>query len=776
MRPESEIWKYFTPEKYPEERVLRNHTYMTQKSGITLSVPATRHGIILWWVCLALLWLMLGFGPLNLVCLAEADGAPAITENDEVGSGNENQESEGMGDDLIDLSLEELLEVEISSGSLTKTTKRLNPSTMTRITQQDIQNSGARSLYEVLDIFVPNFQIIRQNHQIRHMGLRGITFTRDDKYLLLVNGRIMNEHTNFGVISERDLPTMGDIHHIDVVRGPGSAMYGPGAIAMVINLVTENSTTFQGAEFKARGGYIEEFYSTEAKYGFKLDDDSGVFLYAGVSKYNGADVDDAPLVAAEIPVVWRGKVYQPGDLIEDGVLDDNRTYSDWLRMKFHGQYTNGGFDFWVRYTQGGEHFSQVNNSVGGNGNTLVPNGDGYQQVTAYTSYKQEISPDFSMEYAFSFDATSIENPEETANKNKRYREDEYYGRIVAKWTPAEHHSLALGYEHSHEEFGLDAFHGSVSQLYKWNSITPNGELPRWSTDLGSAFGEYQWNIDDQWTTFAGIRFDKHRFTELMVSPRAVVVWTPTDADTAKVMLSQSRRTNNADEMKRTYDDDSTPDKSDTERLRALEVRYERQQDENWWFGTSYFYHHHNLIGYAGATKPVGTMRSWGLEAEVSFRTEQTRIFASHGYTKLIAFSLADGISSVEDSAAPNGFGDDIGNWANNQTKIRLEQDLDRAKKWMADSSLIIYWGYPGARDRAMQAGDFVSKFDLPWSHSVFWNLGLTYDINENATLRFDGHNLLGFVDKDLNKRINWHGPGLIRSHAPSFSMSLTYRF
>ena len=130
--------------------------------------------------------------------------------------------------DLFAMSLEDLMNIPVTSTSLTTVSSgRVSPSTVTTITQQDIQNSGARSLIELLEIYVPNLQMILHTADARHMGLRGIISNLDDKYLLLINGRVMNEHTDFGVMSERDLPMLRDIYQIDVVRGPGSALYGP---------------------------------------------------------------------------------------------------------------------------------------------------------------------------------------------------------------------------------------------------------------------------------------------------------------------------------------------------------------------------------------------------------------------------------------------------------------------------------------------------------------------------------------------------------------------
>ena len=74
------------------------------------------------------------------------------------------------------MSIEELMEINIeSTATLTKTKTRLIPASVTTITEEEITASGARSLYELLDIYVPNLQWIRHHWEADHMGLRGMT-------------------------------------------------------------------------------------------------------------------------------------------------------------------------------------------------------------------------------------------------------------------------------------------------------------------------------------------------------------------------------------------------------------------------------------------------------------------------------------------------------------------------------------------------------------------------------------------------------------------------
>ena len=130
---------------------------------------------------------------------------------------------------IYQLSLAELLQVKVyQPAALTKTTARHIPASVTTVTADDIRLSAARSLNELLEIYVPGLQVLNHLFGFSHMGMRGIMSDRDDKYLMPVNGRTLNERTVVGAITERDLVMLGDIHHIDVIRGAGSATYGLG--------------------------------------------------------------------------------------------------------------------------------------------------------------------------------------------------------------------------------------------------------------------------------------------------------------------------------------------------------------------------------------------------------------------------------------------------------------------------------------------------------------------------------------------------------------------
>jgi len=711
--------------------------------------------------------------------------------------GRQDDESAGQGGtELLNMPLEELMNVEVeSTASLTKTARRLTPATVTTITQEQIWSSGARNLFELFDIYVPNFEWVRHNWEAPHMGLRGIMNDRDDKVMILVNGRVMNERTHYGALSERDLVMLRDIHHIDIIRGPGSAMYGPGAISMVINIITENSPTFQGTELTSRIGAIQEFYSGEIKHGQKFDDgDGGFFIYGGISRDVGADGDDAPVVIPTAFDTIYGDTYHAGEAFDGHINRDGQDHRHLPHLKLHFELNRDDWDIWARYTRGGEQITPERGQLGGSwpsgwgGYQNNQPSYGYQQATAYIGHKTELSDNVSLDYAFSYDTFDYELVAESGITHA-HREDEYYGKFMINWDVAEGHKIAVGTEYSHEDFGLKSLDWPYTHPIDTRLVSTGLAMPRWSTNMYSILGEYQWNISDKWTTFLGCRADDHTYVDWMFSPRATVIYMPDDKDTIKGMYARSVRTNFAEEMKAQYDTDGGD--SSPETINSFELRCKRQHNKNLSLAASLFYIDLNLIAHSsGQNVFVGTQKQWGLELELLYRTDKMRFSASHGFTKLISFDEEPGRDYLT-TAAPYGYGKDLTNWSNHITKFTASYLPN--KKWRFDSSFRIYWGYPGNED-------YVDYMNSTWTVQPWWpaytqrtaepgwqksyrpsfflNIGAEYKPSDNLAIRVDGFNLLGAFNRDLNKRVTFEGwqAGEYRCEAPAVAVSLKYTF
>ncbi|OQX99333.1 MAG: hypothetical protein B6I20_10045 [Bacteroidetes bacterium 4572_117] len=139
-------------------------------------------------------------------------------------------------DSLLNMSLEELLNLKISVATVKQKTIKESPSIVTLITKQEIENSGARNIVDVLNL-VPGFNFVIGGVGSVSLGTRGL-FAAEGKALFMINGQILNDplYGNF-TLENRLVPEQ--ISRIEIIRGPGSAKYGGYAGLSVINIITQ---------------------------------------------------------------------------------------------------------------------------------------------------------------------------------------------------------------------------------------------------------------------------------------------------------------------------------------------------------------------------------------------------------------------------------------------------------------------------------------------------------------------------------------------------------
>lgn len=142
-------------------------------------------------------------------------------------------------DNLLELSLTELMEFEITvaSGPENKLTKRESPGIVTVLTRQDIDATGASNLFELLR-FVPGFDIGSDAYNLTGFIVRGYAAV-EGKVLMNLNGMPINENT-YGTLFSAANETLDHIQRIEIIRGPGSALYGGFAELAVINIITRD--------------------------------------------------------------------------------------------------------------------------------------------------------------------------------------------------------------------------------------------------------------------------------------------------------------------------------------------------------------------------------------------------------------------------------------------------------------------------------------------------------------------------------------------------------
>jgi outer membrane receptor for ferrienterochelin and colicin len=133
-----------------------------------------------------------------------------------------------------------------------------SPSAVTVLTREDIEASGARTLPEVLRL-VPNMDIAMVKPFWYAVGVRGGTTEASDTLLLLVDGRDVTFELLGAPLWTVQHFSMDDVERIEIIRGPGSALYGANAFAGVVHVITRTPGEGPSTSTSIRGGEHGQF-------------------------------------------------------------------------------------------------------------------------------------------------------------------------------------------------------------------------------------------------------------------------------------------------------------------------------------------------------------------------------------------------------------------------------------------------------------------------------------------------------------------------------------
>jgi iron complex outermembrane receptor protein len=233
---------------------------------------------------------------------------------------------------LSQMSLEQLMNVQVTSVSRRPQSLIQAPAAIQVITSEDIRRFGATSLPEALRL-ADNLEVAQINAHDWAISARGFNADLANKLLVLIDGRAVYTPLYGGVLwNVQDYP-LSDIDRIEVISGPGGTLWGANAVNGVINIITKSARDTQGLHAEAAGGNKLDDQE-ELRYG--AEPVAGLYLRA-YGEYTGRSHEVTTSGASALDA-WQ--VGRSGFRV-----DDDATLRDRLTLQgdlYHGVEDAGG--------------------------------------------------------------------------------------------------------------------------------------------------------------------------------------------------------------------------------------------------------------------------------------------------------------------------------------------------------------------------------------------------------------------------------------------------
>ena len=158
--------------------------------------------------------------------------------------------------DLTTLQIEDLMNIDVTSASKKEQKLSRVPAAIFVITQEDIYRSGATDLPDLLRM-VPGLEVAQITPSAWAISARGFNGQLSNKLLVLIDGRTVYTPLFSGVYWDAQDVPLDSIERIEVIRGPGAAVWGTNAVNGVISIVTKTARETPGGIAAGEGGTLD---------------------------------------------------------------------------------------------------------------------------------------------------------------------------------------------------------------------------------------------------------------------------------------------------------------------------------------------------------------------------------------------------------------------------------------------------------------------------------------------------------------------------------------
>lgn len=338
--------------------------------------------------------------------------------------------------DFLDMSLQELADIEVTSVSKRSEKASEVAAAIHVITQEDIKNSGATSIPEVLRL-APGIQVARAGAHEWAISARGFNAQFANKLLVLIDGRTVYTPLFSGVFWDVQDTLLEDVDRIEVIRGPGGTIWGANAVNGVINIITKKSEDTQGNFARVLHGNLE--HSSAFRHGGQAGEKTHYRAYGQYK--NMEEFDTANGTANDEWKQWRAGMRVDKQLEEYGTVMvdvggyDSAEDAD-LTLPSLSSPTLTQFlaDEWE--TQGGHINSQWNHEVGKNQYSLQAYYDWASRDTFPFSHNTH-----TVDLDFNHSLSHFEGHELMWGLGYRYINSDIEGTPILNFTPEQREDM-----------------------------------------------------------------------------------------------------------------------------------------------------------------------------------------------------------------------------------------------------------------------------------------------------------------------------------------------
>ena len=561
--------------------------------------------------------------------------------------------------DLTSISIEDLMNIQVTSASKKAETLSAAPAAIFVITGEDIRRGGFSSVPDALRT-VPGLYVVQQSSHVWLVTARGFSNEFNDKMLVLIDGRLVYSPTFGGVFWDVQDPPLEDIDRIEVIRGPGGTLWGANAINGVVNIITKEAAKTQGLLSASSAG-INEGYAGRVRYGGKIGETFDYRIF-------GASNDWLPTVDASgvqnydaWSITLGGMRFDWAASQKDTVTFDGQGYSGRIRDVQANFIPTSAMPVQVDSSgvvKGGHLLGRWKHSFSDRSNL---------DVLGYCDWTDRFS-------------SALTEDRDTCDVEVQHR---------YSFTPR--HALTLG--------------GSIlTTAETWNETFTNGFVPSYQRETTySAFLQYDVVVaPEKLRLIAGSKFERDPYTGFEYQPQIRAVWTPYKQHTLWAAVSRAVRTPDrldVNILDRDMQINPSPPPPEfllftgnpsvkSEVLFAFEVGYRYEWKQKFSVDATAFYNHYDdLIGASAPGSPIVNPSPFFIDIPIGVinvdggQTHGLELFLK--YTPVRRWTVSAGITELRGVSAVGTAFPAITNNPDHEVNVQSKLDLTQFVKFDA---------------------------------------------------------------------------------------------